>query len=68
MAENTLHFGDKLKILRDNIGETVDLIYLDPPFNSSPLQRALSFPKRPRIARGKERVEEQLALGDDVAF
>ena len=35
MAENTLHFGDNLKILRDNIrDETVDLIYLDPPFNS----------------------------------
>src|SRR5947209_20563646 len=35
MAENTLYFGDNLKILRDNIrDETVDLIYLDPPFNS----------------------------------
>ena len=35
MPENTLYFGDNLKILRDNIrDETVDLIYLDPPFNS----------------------------------
>src|SRR3984893_16198504 len=35
MAENTLYFGDNLKILRDNIrDESVDLIYLDPPFNS----------------------------------
>ena len=35
MTENTLYFGDNLKILRDNIrDETVDLIYLDPPFNS----------------------------------
>lgn len=35
MAENTLYFGDNLKILLDNIrDETVDLIYLDPPFNS----------------------------------
>ena len=35
MAENTLYFGDNLKIPRDNIrDETVDLIYLDPPFNS----------------------------------
>ena len=35
MAENTLYFGDNLKILRDNLSdETVDLIYLDPPFNS----------------------------------
>lgn len=35
MAENTLYFGDNLKILRDNIRDvSVDLIYLDPPFNS----------------------------------
>jgi DNA modification methylase len=35
MAENTLYFGDNLQILRDSIrDESVDLIYLDPPFNS----------------------------------
>lgn len=35
MTDNTLYFGDNLHILRDNIrDETVDLIYLDPPFNS----------------------------------
>ena len=40
MAENTLYFGDNLKILRDNIrDETVDLIYLDPPSGSSPTVR-----------------------------
>ena len=33
---NTLYYGDNLKILRDYIkDETVDLIYLDPPFNSN---------------------------------
>jgi adenine specific DNA methylase Mod len=32
---NQLYFGDNLCILRDHIGsESVDLIYLDPPFNS----------------------------------
>lgn len=32
---NTLYFGDNLAILRENLhGESVDLIYLDPPFNS----------------------------------
>ena len=32
---NTLYYGDNLKILRDYISdESVDLIYLDPPFNS----------------------------------
>jgi DNA modification methylase len=32
---NTLYYGDNLKILRKYVGdESVDLIYLDPPFNS----------------------------------
>ena len=32
---NKLYFGDNLHILRDHItAESVDLIYLDPPFNS----------------------------------
>ena len=32
---NTLYYGDNLKILRDYIPDkSVDLIYLDPPFNS----------------------------------
>ncbi len=33
--QNKLYFGDNLEILRDHVGaESVDLIYLDPPFNS----------------------------------
>jgi len=33
--KNKLYFGDNLQILRDHIkDESVDLIYLDPPFNS----------------------------------
>ena len=33
---NTLYYGDNLNILRDYIKDaSVDLIYLDPPFNSS---------------------------------
>ena len=32
---NHLYYGDNLEILRDSLkGESVDLIYLDPPFNS----------------------------------
>jgi site-specific DNA-methyltransferase (adenine-specific) len=32
---NTRYFGDNLDILREHIaGESVDLIYLDPPFNT----------------------------------
>ena len=33
---NHLYYGDNLKVLRESIGgATVDLIYLDPPFNSN---------------------------------
>ncbi|HMJ08525.1 MAG TPA: DNA methyltransferase [Pyrinomonadaceae bacterium] len=33
---NTLYYGDNLKILREYIkDESVDLVYLDPPFNSN---------------------------------
>lgn len=36
ITENTLFYGDNLKILREYIpDESVDLIYLDPPFNSN---------------------------------
>lgn len=36
MPENTLYYGDNLKILREHVpDESVDLVYLDPPFNSN---------------------------------
>lgn len=34
--KNQLFYGDNLDILRDHVAdESVDLIYLDPPFNSN---------------------------------
>ena len=36
ITQNTLFYGDNLPILREHVtDESVDLIYLDPPFNSS---------------------------------
>src|SRR3954464_12050494 len=36
MPENLLYYGDNLDVLRRYIkDETVDLVYLDPPFNSN---------------------------------
>lgn len=32
---NTLYYGDNLTVLRDFPSECVDLVYLDPPFNSN---------------------------------
>jgi site-specific DNA-methyltransferase (adenine-specific) len=35
-GKNKLYFGDNLNIVRDCVVDTsVDLIYLDPPFNSN---------------------------------
>src|SRR5260221_9978135 len=36
ITENTLFYGDNLPIMREYIAdESVDLVYLDPPFNSN---------------------------------
>jgi site-specific DNA-methyltransferase (adenine-specific) len=33
---NCLYYGDNLPVLREHVkDETVDLVYLDPPFNSN---------------------------------
>ena len=41
MAPNRLYFGDCLDVMREDIpSESVDLIYLDPPFNSKRLYNA----------------------------
>ena len=45
-SPNTLYFGDNLDILREYVAdESVDLIYLDPPFNSNATYNVL-FRKR----------------------
>ena len=44
MASNSLYYGDNLDILRRyGQDESVDLIYLDPPFNST-LGKASAHP------------------------
>jgi site-specific DNA-methyltransferase (adenine-specific) len=36
IKENTLFYGDNLPIVREHVqNESIDLIYFDPPFNSS---------------------------------
>lgn len=48
---NTLYYGDNLDILRAHLADaTVDLIYLDPPFNSSAAYNVLF--KTPPVKRG----------------
>jgi DNA modification methylase len=50
---NQLFFGDNLQVLRDSIGdESVDLIYLDPPFNSKRDYNLLfKTPKAPKVIK-----------------
>ena len=41
--ESTLFYGDNLEVLRSEFpGDSVDLIYLDPPFNSNATYNVLS--------------------------
>ena len=55
--KNKLYFGDNLKILRDYVEDaSVDLIHLDPSFNSSPSA----------FARGGERKSNRATY--DVLF
>jgi site-specific DNA-methyltransferase (adenine-specific) len=39
MPHNTIYFGDNLAALTDMPSESVDLIYIDPPFNTGHVQQ-----------------------------
>ena len=55
-APNTLYYGDNLAILREEIAdESVDLIYLDPPFNSNASYNVLF--KAPEGHRSQAQIE-----------
>lgn len=56
MASNRLYFGDNLDVLRNEIkDESIDLIYLDPPFNSQASYNVLF--KAPSGAESHAQVE-----------
>ena len=53
---NALYYGDNLTILRNHIQEdTIDLIYLDPPFNSKATYNILF--KEPTGEESKAQIE-----------
>ncbi len=61
LHHNTLFYGDNLPILREYIpSESIDLVYLDPPFNSSRTYNVLF-----RQEGGRES-EAQIAAFDDT--
>jgi len=62
MSKNTLYYGDNLQVLREHIkDESVDLIYLDPPFNSKATYNVLF-----RSADTKEQSHSQIAAFEDT--
>jgi site-specific DNA-methyltransferase (adenine-specific) len=64
ITQNTLFYGDNLDILRDYIPDaSVDLIYLDPPFNSSRNYNVLF-----KDERGKESDAQITAFVDTWAW
>jgi DNA modification methylase len=57
---NTLYFGDNLQVLREHVrDESVDLVYLDPPFNSARGYNLLF-----RSPKGHESEAQITAFGD----
>ena len=61
---NTLYYGDNLKILREYIkDETVDLVYLDPPFNSNRNYNVLFKDESGVEADSLERRSKTLGIG-----
>jgi site-specific DNA-methyltransferase (adenine-specific) len=61
LTSNTLFYGDNLPILREHIpDESIDLIYLDPPFNSNRSYNVLF-----KDEHGDE-AEAQIAAFDDT--
>lgn len=58
-----LHYGDNLSVLRDSIAsESVDLVTLDPPFNSNASYNVLF--KAPDGAQSAAQIEAFDALSD----
>ncbi len=67
---NTLYFGDNLEILRDKIPENVvDLIYLDPPFQSGKNYNIIFQPKAGKIKGATAQIktfEDTWKWGEEV--
>jgi len=67
---NTLHLGDNLSILREIPSESVDLVYIDPPFNSnrnySGMIKQKTITKNSPLECRQERPEEYPQSGGGV--
>ncbi len=60
MSKNALYHGDNLDVLRGHVlAESVDLVYLDPPFNSNATYNVL-------FGRAEEKAAAQIKAFDDT--
>ena len=70
--KNKLYFGDNLGILKEHIAtESVDLIYLDPPFNSSATQSLSVAPVYDRRLLAEEEpavIDRRYSRGAQAVF
>ena len=68
MSNNLLFYGDNLDVLRRHIeGESVDLVYLDPPFNSNANYNVLFAERDGRQAAAQIKAFEDTWRWDDEA-
>ncbi len=68
MAGNLLHYGDNLDVLRRHIGdESIDLVYLDPPFKSDQNYNVLFGERDGQQAAGQIRAFEDTWHWDKAA-
>ncbi len=68
MAENVLYYGDNLDVLRRHVkDESVDLVYLDPPFNSDQNYNVLFAAKDGKQAAGQIQAFEDTWRWDEAA-
>jgi 16S rRNA G966 N2-methylase RsmD len=55
IAQNTLFYGDNLPVLREYVpDESIDLVYLDPPFNPEGQRPVVSLPGSHRLLRQRQ--------------
>ena len=68
MPDNVLYYGDNLDVLRRHIkDESVDLVYLDPPFNSNQSYNVLFAQKDGTRAAAQIRAFEDTWHWDQTA-
>lgn len=68
MVLGVLYYGDNLKVLRDHIhSESVDLVYLDPPFNSQAAYNVLFKEASGKRSAAQIRAFEDTWHWDDTA-